>query len=195
MWRDVDWPKGATKSRAHLQAVYVCVWSWIEGEEITTRRRSGKKKEQERWCEENEVELRGAHTRGVHTWENGTRSSFGPVSLTPGIFRAFISTVSDACWDSFVWLRVAASRIDQRDDYCGLRGAIQNAKSSSFVSSSAFFLFFFLPVRREEISFDRGFGKFEVTEECRVWSYGIYAWIAKLKRGLVFRIGFGSNVW
>lgn len=164
MWRDVDWPKGATKSRAHLHAVHVC-GSWIEGKEITTRRRSGKKKEQERWCEENEVELRGAHTRGVHTWENGTRSSFGPVSLTPGIFRAFISTVSDACWDSFVWLRVAASRIDQRDDYYGLRGAIQNAKSFSFVSSSASFsLFFFLLVRREEIWFGRGFGKFEVTE-------------------------------
>lgn len=56
------------------------------------------------------------------------------------------------------------------------------------------FLFFFLLVWLEEIWFHRGFGKFEVTEECRVWSYGIYAWIAKLIRGLVFRIGFGNNV-
>lgn len=46
------------------------------------------------------MELR---TRGVHTWENGTRPSFGPVSLTPGIFRAFISFRAEIPSCDFAW--------------------------------------------------------------------------------------------
>ena len=56
-----------------------------------------KEKQQGRWSKENEVELRGAHTRGVHTWENGTRPFFSPgVAYTWNFSGIYQSAAFDA---------------------------------------------------------------------------------------------------
>lgn len=98
MRRDVVRPKRATKSRAHLQGGGALR---IEGEEITASKEevAKKKKQQGRWSKENEVELRGAHTRGVHTWENGTRPFFffsSGVAYTWNFSGIYQSPVFDA---------------------------------------------------------------------------------------------------